>query len=64
MCSRGFQQTMYFSFVTITGLGYGDITPLAPARMIAAIEAMVGQFYIAVLIARLVSLHSSNWTAH
>jgi voltage-gated potassium channel len=57
---RGFQQTMYFSFVTITGLGYGDITPLGPARMIAAIEAMVGQFYIAVLIARLVSLHSSN----
>ena len=60
---RGFEQMLYFSFVTIASLGYGDITPLGPARMFAAVEGMAGQFYIAVLIARLVSLHASNWTA-
>lgn len=49
----------YFSFVTITTLGYGDITPVtASAGMLAAIEALVGQLYIAVLIARLVGLHA------
>jgi voltage-gated potassium channel len=51
------------SFVTIASLGYGDSTPLGPAWMFAAVEGILGQFYIAVLIARLVSLHSSNWTA-
>jgi hypothetical protein len=49
----------YFSFVTITTLGYGDITPVTTsAGMLAAIEALVGQLYIAVLIARLVGLHA------
>jgi Ion channel len=47
----------YFSFVTLTTLGYGDITPLTPqARAFAYIEAIIGQMYIAVLIARLVGL--------
>ena len=45
----------YFSFVTLTTLGYGDITPLSqPAKNLAALEAIFGQLYLAVLIARLV----------
>ena len=45
----------YFSFVTLTTLGYGDITPLSrPARNLTALEAIFGQLYLAVLIARLV----------
>jgi len=51
----------YFSFVTLTTLGYGDITPIsAPARSLAMLEAIVGQMYIAVLIARLVGIHISQ----
>jgi hypothetical protein len=45
----------YFSFVTLTTLGYGDMTPLTrPARNLTALEAIFGQLYLAVLIARLV----------
>ena len=51
----------YFSFVTLTTLGYGDITPVSgPARSLAMLEAIVGQMYIAVLIARLVGIHISQ----
>ena len=47
----------YFSFVTLTTVGYGDILPVAPvARALATLEALVGQLYPAILIARLVSL--------
>ena len=47
----------YFSFVTLTTLGYGDVLPLAPfARSMATLEAIVGPLYLAILIARLVSL--------
>lgn len=47
----------YFSFVTLTTLGYGDITPLtSQARAFAYIEAIIGQMYLAILIARLVGL--------
>jgi hypothetical protein len=46
----------YFSFVTLSTLGYGDITPLSRlARNLAALEAISGQLYLAVLISRLVS---------
>ena len=52
---------LYFSFVTMTTLGYGDIVPRsAPARMFAAMEAIMGQMYLAVLVARLVALHISQ----
>jgi hypothetical protein len=55
---------LYFSFVTLSTLGYGDITPVtAGAQSLAALEAITGQLYIAVLIARLVGLqivHSTN----
>ena len=51
----------YFSFVTLSTLGYGDITPVSPAaRMLATSEAVIGQMYIAVLIARLVGIHISQ----
>lgn len=49
---------LYFSFVTMSTVGYGDITPLAKvARMLAAAQATTGSLYIAVLIARLVTLY-------
>jgi hypothetical protein len=48
---------IYFSFVTLTTTGYGDITPLHPyARSLANIEAIIGQIYPATLLARLVTL--------
>jgi hypothetical protein len=50
----------YFSFITLSTVGYGDITPVSRfARWLAAMEAMVGLLYVAVLIARLVSLYST-----
>ena len=49
----------YFSFITLSTVGYGDITPVSrAARWLAAMEAMTGLLYVAVLIARLVSLYS------
>jgi voltage-gated potassium channel len=50
----------YFSFITLSTVGYGDITPVSKiARWLAAMEAMTGLLYVAVLIARLVALYSS-----
>ena len=52
---------LYFSFVTMTTLGYGDIVPLsATARALAYLQAIFGQFYIAVLVAGLVSAYVSK----
>jgi hypothetical protein len=52
---------LYFSFVTMTTLGYGDILPVsATARGFAYLQAIVGQFYIAVLVAGLVSAYVSK----
>jgi ion channel len=52
----------YFSFVTLSTLGYGDITPVRPiARMLAVGEALTGQLYLAVLIARLVAMEVLSW---
>ena len=49
---------IYFSFTTLTTLGYGDIIPASPAtRSLAALEAVLGQLYLTVLVARLVGLH-------
>lgn len=48
---------IYYSFVTLATLGYGDISPLgAIARGLAIFEAVFGQLYLAVLVASLVSL--------
>ena len=52
---------VYFSFVTLTTTGYGDIVPLHPyARGLANIEAVIGQLYPATLLARLVTLQLSG----
>ncbi len=50
---------LYFSFATLTTLGYGDITPTAPvARMVVSFEAVIGPLYLAIVVARLVALFS------
>ncbi len=51
----------YFSFVTLTTLGYGDITPqTAGASSLCQMEAIVGQFFTAVVVAWLVGMHVSD----
>lgn len=51
----------YFSFVTLTTLGYGEIVPIGNmARNMATLEAMLGPIYLAVLLARLVGLHTAQ----
>ena len=53
-----FPALLYFSFVTLTTLGYGDFLPNTDAtRALASAEAVVGQLYVAVFVARLVGLH-------
>ncbi len=48
---------LYYSFVTMTTLGYGDISPRSPtARLCSSLQAVMGQLYLAVLVARLVGL--------
>ena len=52
---------MYYSFITLATVGYGDIVPLtSPARSLAALEAVTGQLYLAVTIARLVGVQASQ----
>lgn len=56
-----FFDAYYFSFITLSTVGYGDITPLSRgARTLAMMEAMVGTLYMAVLISRLVALYSAQ----
>jgi hypothetical protein len=53
---------IYFSYVTLTTVGYGDITPKLPiARNLAVVEALTGQIYLAVLVARLVAMEVIAW---
>jgi len=54
-------ELLYLSVVTLSTLGYGDVLPVtAQARMLAAIEAIIGQLYLAVLIARLVGIEATR----
>lgn len=56
---------IYFSMVTLTSLGYGDITPLgATARALATLEVLFGQFYIAVMVAGLVAAYLKTESRH
>ena len=51
-----FGEAFYFSFTTLTTLGYGDIIPLSPlVKMLTNLEAIIGQLYPSILIAILVS---------
>ena len=60
-----FPDFVYFSFVTMTTLGFGDISPLLPvSRFLVYLEAIVGQFYLAILVASLVGSHMSNFGAN
>jgi hypothetical protein len=55
---------LYFSFVTLTTLGYGDITPVsANVRSLSFLEAATGTLYSAILIARLVGLYTAQFNA-
>lgn len=52
---------LYFSMVTLTSVGYGGIVPVNPfVRLIAAFESMTGIFYVAIVVARLVSAYRSG----
>ena len=56
------EEWYYYSFCTLTTLGYGDIVPIHPiARSLAVSEALFGQLYLAVLIARLIALEVMSW---
>jgi len=51
----------YFSFMTLTTVGYGDVLPISgSARAAVIVEAVLGHFYLAVLVARLVGLHIAD----
>jgi Ion channel len=57
----GFHDYLYFSFVTLTTLGYGDITPVsALAKSLTIVIAIIGQLYLTILIAMLVGKYLSN----
>ena len=52
---------LFFSYITLTTVGYGTMTPISdPARSLALLEAIIGQLYLAILVARLVGLHISK----
>jgi len=54
-------QIIYYSYTTLTTLGYGDITSLTPSgRIVSVLEAIVGQLFIAFLVARLVAIYTAN----
>jgi len=51
----------YFSFSTLSTVGYGDVTPLShPARSLACLQAICGQFYLAVLVAGLIGIRGTK----
>ena len=55
--SEFFITALYYSLVTMTTLGYGDVVPTTPVtQMASSVQALVGQLYVAVLVARLVGL--------
>lgn len=52
---------LFFSYITLTTVGYGTLTPDSdPARSIAMLEAIIGQLYLTIMVARLVGLHISK----
>lgn len=58
---QNFPSLIYFSFVTLTTLGFGDLLPISPiARFLVYIEAIVGVFYMAIVVSSLVSAGITN----
>ena len=58
---ENFADAAYYSFVTLTTLGYGDISPIKPvARFLVYMEAIFGVFYMAILVASLVGIRASG----
>ncbi|MFH1028183.1 MAG: potassium channel family protein, partial [Pseudomonadota bacterium] len=56
---------LYFSFVTLATVGYGDLTPATPlARALCVVESITGVMYVAIFIARFVSMHSGRSAKH
>jgi len=54
-------ELVYFSLITLTTVGYGDITPVtSQARILAALEGLIGQLFLAIIVARLVALEIAN----
>ena len=55
------QEAVYFSYVSLTTLGFGDISPIQPlARYLTFMQAIVGQFYIAIVVASLIGARLSD----
>ena len=58
---HNFNELFYFSFVTQTTVGYGDILPISHfARSLAVSQAMIGQFYVAVVLTYILNLWISD----
>jgi len=58
-------ELIYFSYTTLTTLGYGDITSMTPiGRIVSVLEAIIGQLFIALLIARLIAIYASKSVKH
>ena len=58
---NGELEFIYFSYITLTSLGYGDIVALTPiARALTYLEVLTGQFYMAILVGTLVGKHIAN----
>ena len=54
-------ELIYFSYTTLTTLGYGDITSLSPVgRIMSVLEAIIGQLFIAFMVARLIGIYTSR----
>lgn len=57
----GWQQLLYYSYVTLTTLGYGDVLPVGHvAQSVAAFQAIAGTLYTVLLLSRLVGLHAAG----
>lgn len=56
--SNSFNRVLYFSYVTLATLGYGDISPQEPlTQVLASLQAITGTFYMAIVVASLISAH-------
>ena len=52
---------IYFSYTTLTSLGYGDISTVTPSgRIMSVLEAVIGQLFIAFMVARLIGIYTKK----